>query len=271
MCVTSGPAEITGTRTYVYATYVKGDVTKPVHVCGYQNKAASYGGGPNCMFLNFAGTDLALVRGPERTTSFMDDMTRNLPSVEPVPVSRGMVSFGMGAITVEDYGDYTMILAQGTADILSALERVPFARRPLRTPELEVMVAFYMSVRPQDSFGLACFDNEVNPQHPITVSYKPRDPSVLTIPGLEGHDGTPPVIGAPVYRDFRVAFAAAGKSLHPVSYGDRLLEIPLWWAPSSVVGFHDNRRNGPNGDYVLPLSALRAYATAGDVVKELVA
>jgi hypothetical protein len=272
MCVTPYPASISGTRTYVYATSLDAEGAKPVHVCGYQNEAETHGG-PNCMFLNFAGKNLALVRGPEYTSSFMRDMTRGLPRLRPPMTLGGDFSRGTfgarSSITVEDYGDYTVILAQGPADILSVLDQVPMNRRPRRTPKLEEMVNFYMSFSPQDTFALPCFDGRVKPKHPITVSYEPRDPGVLTIPGLDGHDGRVPVVGAPVFRDFRVAFAVRGEQLpHAVRYSDSVSD--KLWAPASVAGFVDDRFDGPNGDYVVSVADVKAGLTGRELADQLV-
>jgi hypothetical protein len=253
MCVTAEPAIISGTRTYVYATELSGD---PVHVCGYQNEARTLEGG-NCMFLNFAGTRLRLVRGPEHTRRFMRDMTDELPELIYIPHMRGgsprTVPCGS---SIEDYGDYTVILAQEPGDILSVLDQVPARRRPTYSARLRDMVDFYMSWSGQDSFVLACFDGSTKPKHPITVSYQPRNADVLTIPGLDGHDGKVPTIGAPVNRDFKVAFAVNGVQLpYAVSYRDHVAGMS--WAPSSVTGFADNRTDGPNGDYVVLVEAVR--------------
>lgn len=220
------------------------------------------------MFLNFAGKDLRLVRGPEHTQSLMADMTSRLPELVYVPRYRGGGSFSTRGLTVENYGDYTVILAQEPGDILSVLDRVPVDRRPVRTAQLEAMVDFYMSFYSDDTFVLGCFNGKVKPQHPITVSYEPRDPSVLTIPGLDGHDGRLPVIGAPVYRDFRVAFGIAGQRLpHTVRYQDPIGNVP--WAPDSVAGFADNRQDGPNGDYVMPVGAVMMGLTGRELATEL--
>ena len=255
MCVTAEPAIINSTRTYVYATELGGN---PVHVCGYQNEARTLDGG-NCMFLNFAGSDLHLIRGPERTRNFMRDMTDELPELVYIERMRGG-SFSFGGtrgFSVEDYGDYTVILAQEPGDILSVLDQVPARRRPAYSSRLRDMVDFYMSWFGQDSFVLACFDGSVKPKHPITVSYQPRNADVLTIPGLDGHDGKVPTVGAPVYRDFKVAFAVNGVQLpYTVWYNDHVAGMP--WAPSSVTGFADNRPDGPNGDYVVSVEAVRA-------------
>jgi hypothetical protein len=254
MCVTAEPAIINSTRTYVYATELGG---RPVHVCGYQNEARTLDGG-NCMFLNFAGSDLRLVRGPEHTRRFMRDMTDELPElIEVMRMLGGSFSFGGSpGFAVEDYGDCTVILAQGPGDILSVLDQVPVRRRPAYSSRLRDMVDFYMSWYGQDSFVLACFDGSVNPKHPITVSHQPRNADVLTIPGLDGHDGKVPTVGAPVYRDFKVAFAVNGVQLpYAVQYDDRVAGMS--WAPSSVTGFADNRSDGPNGDYVVPVEAVR--------------
>jgi hypothetical protein len=267
MCVTAEPAEIHGTRTFVYATDL-GD--GPVHVCGYQNQARTLAGG-NCMFLNFAGTDLNLVRGPERTRNFMQDMTTGLPELVPVVRTRSRsLSYRGSGVTVEDYGDYTVILAQGPDDILSALSQVPAHRRPVESPRLHAMVNFYMSWYPQDSFVLACFDGLAKPQHPITVSYRPRNRDVLIVPGLDGHDGNVPTVGAPVYRNFRVAFAIQGLELPiDVSYLDGVVGRP--WAPISVTGFVDNRRDGRNGDYVIPIGVVRKGLSGAKLAKKLLA
>lgn len=269
MCVTANPATIMGTRAYVHSTNLDPNGSRPVHVCGYQNEAETLAG-PNCMFLNFAGGDLQLVRGPEHTRSFMRDMTADLLELVYIPGMRGgsFGSFGARGIVVEEYGDYTVILAQGPTDILSALDQVPAHRRPARTTRLEEMTDFYMSFYPRDSFVLACFDGKVKPQHPITVSYEPRNARVLTIPGLDGHDGRVPTIGAPVYRDFRVAFGIAGQRLpHEVRYSDAV--AGKLWAPASVAGFVDNRFDGHNGDYVVPLEAVMAGLDGRDLAATL--
>lgn len=271
MCVTAGPAFIEETRTFVHATSQNG---KPVHVCGYQNKAetqtSAFVGG-NCMFLNFAGSNLEMVRGPECTSNFMRDMTASLEELVYVPRMRGgAFSFGSRGITIEEYGDYTVLLAQEPGDILAKLNEVRSERRPHRTPQLEAMISFYMSWFPLDSFVLACFNGKVEPRHPITVSYTPRDANVLTIPGLDGHTGEIPRIGAPVYRGFRVAFGVDGLDLpHTVNYTDRKINNGLSWAPTSVAGFIDNRLDGPNGDYAVSLDAVRRGLTGKELAAEL--
>lgn len=267
MCVTSGPANISGTKTYAYAAPVNDDEPQR-HVCGYINTAESTSG-PNCMFLNFAGSDLRLVRGPEYTRHFMNDMTRGLPELRPVEMSRGGGMYGAKGIEVIEYGDYTTVLAQGPGNMLSALDRVPVNHRPVYTSELEEKIDFYMSYSPDHTFLLGCFDGNVQPRHPIVVSYTPHNPDVLTIPGLDGHDGKLPQVGAPVFRNFAVAFGVAGVQLsREVNYRDDVVDRA--WAPSSVSGFVDNRLDGPNGDYVMPIKALAAGYTGARLARELV-
>jgi hypothetical protein len=270
MCVTSSPALITDTLTYTHATLNHDGELR--HVNGYQNQAENFQG-PNCMFLNYAGTNLETVRGPEHTKTMMADITAGLPDLRRVLRSRGSDMFDMEperGFTVEDYGDYTVILAQGPGDISGALELVPIKRRPIWTDNLRHMIDFYMSWYAHDSFVLACFDGTVKPKHPITVSYKPRNPEVLTAPGLDGHDGRVPTIGAPVHRDFHVAFGVQDIDLrHPVHYDDPI-QRQAPWAPRSVSGFHDNRGTGPNGDYVVPISALLDGLTGTDLAAKLI-
>jgi hypothetical protein len=275
MCVTANAAEISNTKTFVHATTLPDGSAR--HVCGYQNQADNLVpfSGANCMFLNFAGTDLKLVQGPETTTQLMNDMTRGLlPLYTTRSASRGGGAFFDLATRgseawVEDYGDYTVVLARNADDILDTLSQVPFARRPAVTHQLKLMIDFYGETFPQDSFVLACFDGSVRPKHPIVVSYTPRNPNVLTIPGLDGHDGKRPVVEAPVHRGFKVAFAVEGLTLpRSVDYTD--LDVASSWAPPTVTGFYDNRPEGPNGDYVIPVEAVRRGLAGKELAEQLI-
>jgi hypothetical protein len=110
---------------------------------------------------------------------------------------------------------------------------------------------------PEDSFILACFDGEVAPIHPLAVSYDPNDPTQISIPGLDGHEGDIPEIGGRVTRDFTVAVGVEGAQLrHEVNYLDRFPFTPEW-APKFVNGFIDNREDEElNGDYAWPIEAV---------------
>ena len=259
MCVTSAPALISNTQVYAYVPPADGGHPQR-HLCGYQNQAKTRG--PNCMFLDFAGDKLVLVPGPEYTRNLMNDITRDLPTLEVVPSTKGQLYRGRG-VQVQNYGDYTVLAAKNPSAILDELAQVDPLRRPERTPQLEAMADFYTAYAPNRSFVLACFNGEVRPKHPIVVSYVPHDPEVLTIPGLDGHDGHPPTPGAPVYRNFQVAFGHANAQLpHQVRYSG---PVNAAWAPPSVGGFVDNREDGPNGDYTVQVWALRDGLTAASL------
>jgi len=268
MCVTSAPARIVGTKTVTYATTLD---DQPVHINFYQNQARNLSLEGNCMFLNYPGTHLDMVEGPQHTLRLMDLMTAKLETLEKVEPVR-MMSFGgvsRDAVTVHEYGDYTTILAQGPADILEAIEQVRPDRRPQRTDRLEQMVYFYMAMFPKDSFSLSCFSGQVEPTHPIAVSYRPRRPEMLTAPGLDGHDGNPPEIGQLMQRDFTVGFAVEGVTTGmPVHYyGSTGSEA---WAPTSVAGFVDNRPLAHNLDYAVLKSDLREGYTGYRLASRLV-
>lgn len=261
MCVTSGPAIMTNTLVYGYVPLPReGEPQR--HVVGYQNEAESLLG-DNFMLLNYAGTDLRLVRGPEHTTSMMTDMTRGLQELIELRSWRG----GDGTrgdtygVTVEEYGDYTIFLSQSASAIVDAIMDHPgsssFDSGAIR--QLALSAAYFEEHYPLDSFLVPMFKHgvKVKPTHPIVVDYVPRQPEFLTVPGLDGHDGSMPIIGTPVGRDFTLAFGVQGVDLHPVHYKDASVS-PLW-APESIVGFIDNRFNGPNGNYSLPLEVLRTF------------
>lgn len=262
MCVTPTFARIGGTKTYCYAVGGR-------HVVAYQNVATTPGG--NVMILNLPGADLQMVRnGPERTRRLMSDVVADLPDAVEL---REKVTLGglRMPVRVESYGDsYTVVLAEGPGDIFEAVmsDEVPSDRRPRPddVSNLRALITFYTAWYPQDAFVLACFSGSVKPQYPVTVSYVPHDPTVLTVPGLDGHDGELPIPNSPVHRDFDVAFGVQGLDLpHAVGYTD---QVSSQWAPDTVAGFRDNRW-GPNGDYVIPLESLKRGLTGPALVQEL--
>lgn len=272
MCVTSAPAIMEGTRAFAYATLDTRD-PRTLHVCGYQNVATNLSMQPNCMLLHFPGNHLVMTQGPELTTHLMKDMTRGLPELEPRPHFRSEGTRSaktLGSATVETYGDYDVVLAEDASDILDALELVNPSRRPVRTPELDAMVAWYKAAFPGYSFVLACFDGNVNPKHPIVVEYIPHNDDLLFIPGLDAHDGGLPRIGRYMERSFVCAYGAEDtKQQLTVNYSDGDIGSE-YWAPSNVTGFNDNRLNGGNFDYVIPLEAVREGVFGPDLFAELV-
>ena len=251
MCVTLGQAEITGTEVYGYVAPKVDGVVR--HVVGYQNKAENLTDAPNCMFLNYPGTDLQLVQPAARTRNLMSDITSSLLEIVEVHRFRSGGMYGSRSVIIEEYGDYTVVRAQNPHDILAALKEVREDRRPIDS-HVERMANHLARIKPNDSILMGCFDGQVKPKHPIVTSYIPHDPTVLAVPGLDGHDGGLPVIGAPVARHFKVAFGVHGMSNgHTVRFNDNVNSL---WAPEKVVGFIDNRDSGPNGDYALPIDVI---------------
>lgn len=268
MCVSASPAELGGTRAYTWHTLGHPDPQRPSwHVTAYQNFARNLGADPNCMLLHFPGSNLNLVRGPELTRFLMQDVTSYLPELIPTPTFRGASS---SKTVVEDYGDYTVILAESAAHILEALEQVPEHRRPKRSTKLEALVEWYHTYYPDYAFVLACFAEGATPQHPIVVEYVPNNDDVLFIPGLDCHTGEIPEVGVMMQRDFWVAF---GSELHQQATGDIRYSDSCtkgaYWAPKSVVGFRDNAE-GPNKDYVVPLLSVEEGLNGRELLDVLV-
>jgi hypothetical protein len=237
------------------------------HIVGYQNEAESLLG-DNFMLLNFAGTDLRLVRGPEHTTTMMSDITRSLQQL--VVAQGGSRSGGLRdgsySVQIEEYGDYTIFLSQSPSAIVEAVMDHPASSSydAASIRDLAVSAEYFEQHYPFDSFLVPMFKRgvKVKPTHPIVVSYVPRQPECITVPGLDGHDGTMPIIGSQVVRNFKLAFGVHGVDLHPVRYKDANVS-PLW-APESIVGFVDNRFRGANGNYSLPIEVIRNYVDDRD-------
>lgn len=269
MCVTSSPAAIDMTSVFTLVTQEQeGGVVR--HVTGYQNRAKDLSGKPNCMFLHIPCTDdIKLVDGPQQTTNLMQAITRDLPEVETHPVTRGLISATHPGPPVFKYGDYDVVLASNPDDILGAIERVTEDRRPTVDDNFVRMAGWYRDNFSDHSFILACFNGLVNPRHPIVVSYIPHNDDVVFAPGLDAHDGYLPVIGSKMPRDFAVAFAVAGVELPiNVHHHGAANATGAWWAPETVTGFYDNRREGTNSDYVIAIEDL-AVGSPGHELLEL--
>jgi hypothetical protein len=265
MCVTFDRATITDTEV---CTYAVGSLRR----VAYKNKLVSANRAPTAMVLNFPGSALTTVSGPEHTFSLMADITRDLPLAVMPRLTRGgsyaLRSLGgTPPVSVEAYGDYYVVLAQQPADITDALQSVPDSHRPRDIGKVVDFAGFYMSWAPNQVFMVACTTGRAAPRHPIVVEYQPHDSNVLVAPGLDGHSGGLPVPGDPVHRDFAVAFGIHGVNLpHTINYNDRVSDA---WAPTSVAGFRDNRPWGINGDYVVSLADLERQLTGPELVGAL--
>ncbi len=268
MCVTLHPAKMGGTSVLTYS--VIDDDPRQTHITAYQNTAANLVPAPNFMLLHFPGSDLRLVDGPQRTRNFMRDVTRDLPQLVPTTISRGgsALTYGASSARVEAYGDsYHVVLAERVSEIPGLLSQVPESRRPIMDSHLDDLLSWYGEHFPDYVFALACFNGSVEPTYPIVVQYFPDNDDVLFAPGLDAHDGRLPVLGAPVERNFRVAFGDMGDNLPiKVRYTDT---ISLDWAPSSVAGFVYNTV-GPNGDFVVPLLDLEMGLNGRELIADLV-
>jgi hypothetical protein len=257
MCVTFGPALMTGTMAGTYVLRPDED-GRHLHRTFYQNRADSYSNTPNCMLLAIPAVGgVRLVRGPETCTGVMEALTAELPELAPVPRMRGMsfASDDAFSFSIVEYGDYTVVLANNATHILDALAEVREDRRPVDNDELQKQLLWHAFYAAQDVIVLACFDGTVKPTHPIVVEYEPREPEWATIPGYDAHDGMPPVYDKEIPRDFKLFFGMEGAELPLKPW--RHIPRPGSLAPDSVVGFHDNRV-WHNRQYQVPVAAIEA-------------
>lgn len=254
MCVSMAPAEFNGAITF------GGEVTPELHLLGYQNSSQSFVG-PNCMLLHVPTRRLT-ARDLVPTwdaPSFMKDMGETIHTL--APQSRGLSMGGQfrSAPIVVQYGSYEIVLASSAGDIPSALAQVSAAKRPVINTEL---LNWYDRNFDGYSFILACFNNaDEKANHPILVKYQPTDPTHLFVPGLESHDGRPPIIGGREHpRDFKVIFgsrlATPNASLNSVRYTDELGALATL-LPQRVVGFRDEGQ-GANADYSVKVDDVRS-------------
>ncbi|GLZ77823.1 hypothetical protein Afil01_26300 [Actinorhabdospora filicis] len=260
MCVAAGPAELTDTIVYV------GRAAHPEHgsveVLGYQNTAASRADGPNAMLLHLPAA------APMSGANFLHvgrhtDLLTRMADAIPAPVAAGGMDWmdGEAAVTVFEHDVYTVVLAADATAIPAALGGVPEHRRPTVSPEL---IAFYATTFPRHTIALCCFDNaDAERARPLLLWYEPLDPAVLTVPALDSHTGGVPEPGAPVERGHTLVFGAddVPGSIH-IGHPPGLDRALRPFLPESVTGL-GVIGEGPNGDFALPLTDLRAGRLEG--------
>ncbi len=239
MCCTLEPSEVE--KTIVVCIEAKHPETnRVVHVAGYQNKAKA--DGPNAMLLPFPTTspmNAGNVIDTRQCTQILKDYA------ESVVVAAYAVNFS-GAeaehddsrgVQVFESGSYTVILCADAAAIPSALQRVPIDKRP------EVNQAIfdrYAELYPASNwqFALCCWNGAVDAE-PMLWWYTPSDPTTLFLPGLDAHDGRPPVLDATVAVDHVLVVGSnirVVQNSQRVYFSDRIPEAVKPFVSTHVAG-----------------------------------
>ena len=276
MCVAMNKADFKGAIAF------GGEVGPTRHLLGYQNSAISYSG-PNCMLLHVPMKGELRAANLIPTThapNFLRDMAKGLESLDP-PMRGGSRGVTRSAPVVVKYGAYEVVLASSASDIYDALELVSPDKRPKIN---KTLLSWFDHNRPGYGFVLPCFNNAVEmANHPILVEYTPMDPERLFVPGLESHDGTPPVLGSRNHpRDFKVVFGSMlGAEVkegrfglddeylftHSVGYTDNLGNLREL-LPKQIVGFRDENI-GTNSDYWASVADVRRGLNYGSLFETM--
>lgn len=276
MCVAMDRADFKGAIAF------GGEVSRERHLLGYQNSAISYSG-PNCMLLHVPMKGRLTAANLIPTThapNFLQDMAKSLESLDPpLRGSRGVRTLRNSTASIVPYGACDMVLANSASDIYDALEFVDPEKRPKAN---ETLLSWFDHRRPGFGFLLPCFNNNVEEfKHPILVEYTPKNPDMLFVPGLESHNGRPPVLGDRGHpRDFKVVFGSLlGEQVndtgenddhvytYPVNYTDNLGALGQL-LPKQVVGFRDENV-GTNSDYWASVSDVRRGLNYGTLFETM--
>ncbi|MFF5976924.1 hypothetical protein ACFY7C_36010 [Streptomyces sp. NPDC012769] len=263
MCVSTAPAEFTGTTLYAgRLTHAEHGL---IHVLGYQNTAVNRADGPNAMLLHLPAVRIT----PDHFVSVgqeHDLLERMVEAVRPAAASDDEDPIAwMGwteppAVHVFEHDVYTVVLAEDPALVPAALARVPWRKRPVLSDEL---FAFYAEKYPGHAIAVCCFDNAQAAQaKPLLLWYEPHDPDELRLPALDCHTGGAPDLDAEVATDHWVVFgtdeAPEGWG-EPVRYPAKMRHALRAFLPERVVGDHYGEPL-PNGDFVLRHEDLLAEA-----------
>jgi hypothetical protein len=244
MCVSAGPARLTG--TILYGGVVDHPVHGAIHVLGYQNTPQNLADGPNAMLLHLPGV---LTRANFIDTSACPLILRQMvDAVRPVSVSRAFQSAPQ-SVEVFDHDIYTVVLASSASLVSDALAWVPLRRRASVSAEL---LGFYADHYPDHTIALCCFDTkDALEADPLLIWYAPHDPSVLSLPAVDCHTGGIPDLAAQVPADHWVILGSSPAGT-PIARHPAVADF----LPSHVIG---RRFDGPtpNGDFRISRQDLR--------------
>ncbi|MFD7611983.1 hypothetical protein [Streptomyces sp. NPDC059828] len=261
MCISTGPAEFSGTT--LYAGRRQHPEHGLIHVVGYQNTAVNLVDGPNAMLLHLptqgVGPEHFLpVRDRDRDVLHRMVVAVQLLSEDGAAVMDWMEAPPAPAVQVFEHDVYTVLLAADPTLIPEALGRVPRHKRPNLEPGL---FAFYAEHFPAHTIALCCFDNaQAQQAKPLLLWYEPHDPDELVLPALDCHTGRAPDLDAEVEVDHWVVFStdeAPDDWGAPVDYQVRTRRRLREYLPALVVGKHFEGRL-PNGDFALSHADLLA-------------
>lgn len=276
MCVSFGLADFG--KTYIYAAAT----SNGRHTLIYQNQPQNLMRPPANVLLGQDDNGLVDIWSmPERPIVPGNAMILPIPAAKPIrqadvfvmdsssrllykmweqtqPVTRGdtpkkdplIFSRGIYDIVVVNHADTTV----GVLDVLE--KQVSPEKRPVLNQSI---LDWFFKSYPGWPLIIACFSNvDQKAADPFGVTYLPKRYDILYMPGMDAHDGNPPVVGASVPVNHVLLFGVDG-----VSVGQSASEVLTVNGVGSFKSVFADRYVGlklegnlSNGDWVIPTSAL---------------
>jgi hypothetical protein len=267
MTITLHPTIVGEIQTFSYATLLSED-PRTEHVAGFQLSASSQSDTVNCLFMHVPGNELEIVTEAAQTKHFMTAVTGMLPSLEPIATRPGGKLLKTDILMMSPY--YCGV-AESPHEILKRLRNIPEHSRPVVDTHLAELVLWFTQEFTSYGFVMICWRGYLSMQSPVIIKYVPNNDDVLFAPGIVATDGELPKIGTPSERNQRVSFAVEGyEQPFRVHYHEPLDVASTFWAPSDVTGFFDNRNDGNNSDYLIPIASLQSDRSGWELIDELI-
>jgi|SRR5579859_6625313 len=244
MCVSTAPAQFTGTTLFLGKKY------HPQHgwvfVLGYQNTAQNLASGPNAMLLHLPAVGMTQQNFLD-TRSCRHILRDMVTSLMPQTRSHSFGGMSKGHVQVFEYDIYTVVLATDASLIPNALPLVPAHKRiAVNQPLFD----FYARCYPGYAVALCCFDNQqAEEAAPLLMWYHPMNPDVFMLPALDCHTGRVPSLSDHVDVDHWVILGTddlpRGISSSVYSTNHVPAEIDAF-LPQYIIGkrFRGKMRNG---------------------------
>lgn len=241
MCLTSGPAKLSGTKILAMR------LENQQHLIAYSNSVENTSGRPNSMILPVPGK-LSKEDFFDTTAypHFMDEIEEQIkPKVRSKSFSRSLSANDDLSFENFQLGNYNVFISESAQTIGKAIEKLEDSKRP----EISKDILSFLDERYKGwSFVICCFDakDKVSAQ-PVMFKYTPLNKDILFFPAIDSHDGKAPDMGRNVHVDHYIITNIENPSKSEVPFTE---PVPEFLKDFNYVGMvYDGYFS--NGDFYL--------------------
>jgi len=224
-------------------------------------------GGGNCLIIPIMGSweSIRLLNTADTPNLLQDiDHALEIPLPELARGAPAPAAFALGwgepagRIAFMRFDVYDIVIAERASDIGSVIGQIDEEKRPaVNNDVFRALEDLYRC-----PVAVCCFRaSERAESKPLGFVFEPTFPEKLIVYTLDGHDGLPPDLGAPVQLDHTIfvgSYLTPGEYTADVEYKDEIPDHLRPYVLDRVMGMPIVDRQMRNGDIVFETAAVRA-------------